>query len=124
MANQTEPHEHVPLPSQYFEILVTLASGESHGYRIVKDIEERTDGYVSLGVSTLYAAVKRMVDDGLVEDAGNQSSERSGGPPRRYYRITDLGREVAYLEASRLRRAAGIVLEKLAPAPQTDEMGR
>jgi len=124
MVGRTEPHEHVPLPSHHFEILVTLATGESHGYRIVKDIEERTEGNVSLGVSTLYAAIKRLVDGGLIEDAGNQASERSGGPPRRYYRITELGREVTRLDAHRLHRAAGIVLERLASPPQPDGMGR
>jgi DNA-binding PadR family transcriptional regulator len=124
MSGRTEPREHIPLPSHHFEILVTLTSGDSHGYRIVKDIEERTEGNVSLGVSTLYAAIKRLVDGGLVEDAGAQANERSGGPPRRYYRITELGREVAYLEASRLRSAAGIVLKRLAPKAQTDEAGR
>jgi len=124
MVSRSEPHEHVPLPSHHFEILVTLATGESHGYRIVKDIEERTEGNVSLGVSTLYAAVKRMVDDGLVEDAGDRASEKSGGPPRRYYRVTELGREIARLEAVRLQRAAGIVLENLASAPQMEELGR
>lgn len=123
MVSRSDPHEHVPLPSHHFEILVTLATGESHGYRIVKDIEERTEGNVSLGVSSLYAAVKRMVDAGLIEDAGDQASERSAGPPRRYYRITELGREVVRLDALRLHRAAGIVLEKLAPAQQTDEAG-
>lgn len=124
MVRRSAPHEHVPLPSHHFEILVTLTNGEYHGYRIVKDIEERTEGNVSLGVSTLYAAVKRLVDDGLIEDAGDQASERSGGPPRRYYRITELGREVVRLDALRLHRAAGIVLEKLTPVSQTDKSGR
>ena len=124
MVRRSEPHEHVPLPSHHFEILVTLTTGESHGYRIVKDIEERTGNNVSLGASTLYAAIKRLVDAGLIEDAGDQASEKSGGPPRRYYRITEVGRDVARLEALRLHRAAGIVLERLSPKTQVDEAGR
>jgi DNA-binding PadR family transcriptional regulator len=124
MVSRSEPREHVPLPSHHFEILVTLTNGESHGYRIVRDIEKRTEGNVSLGVSTLYAAVRRLVESGLIEDAGDQPSERSGGPPRRYYKITELGREVVRLEALRLQRAAAIVLEMLDPALQTDELGR
>ena len=124
MVSRSEPQEHVPLPSHHFEILVTLTTGESHGYRIVKDIEERTGNNVSLGASTLYVAIKRLVDAGLIEDAGDQASEKSGGPPRRYYRITEVGRDVARLEALRLHRAAGIVLERLSPKTQVDEAGR
>jgi DNA-binding PadR family transcriptional regulator len=124
MTNRSDAHEHVPLPSHHFEILVTLTTGESHGYRIVKDIEERTDNKVSLGASSLYAAIKRLVDGGLIEDAGDRAGEKSGGPPRRYYRITGLGLEVARLEAFRLRRAAEVVLEKLASVPQMGELKR
>jgi len=118
------PRDHIPLPSHHFEILVSLSEGDNHGYRIVKGIKERTGGCTSLGVSTLYAAIKRMVDVGLIEDAGDRVSDASGGPPRRYYRITDFGREVARLEALRMQRAAGIVLEKMSRPSHAGEVGK
>lgn len=124
MSRPRNPRDHIPLPSHQFEILVSLSEGDNHGYRIVKGIKERTGARTSLGASTLYAAIKRMVDIGLIEDAGDRASETSGGPPRRYYRITDFGREVARLEALRMQRAARIVLKKMSQPSHAGEVGK
>jgi DNA-binding PadR family transcriptional regulator len=99
---------HLPLAPQVFEILLALSQGSRHGYGIATEIRERTAGDVDIGTSSLYAAIRRLLADGLVTDAGRHPDEQSAGPPRRYYRLTDLGAEVVRLEAARLRKTAAV----------------
>lgn len=97
----------LPLSTPVFQILISLSDKELHGYAIIKDVEIRTKGAERLSTSTLYGAIKRMLRDGLiarVEPAPAGADER-----RRYYRITDFGREVADREAGRIRRLAMMV---------------
>lgn len=103
--DEVEIRRHLPVAPHVLEILLSLSHEPMHGYGLIQDIRARTGGDVNLGTSTLYATIRRMERDGLVanETAPEPSSE---GPPRRYYRITDLGREVARSEARRLRRVA------------------
>lgn len=97
---------HLPLAPHVFEILLSLSTGARHGYGIISDVRERTGGDVVIGTSSLYASIRRMLKTGLIEDDGDQRTDDSGGPPRRYYRITDLGADVVRQEAERLHRAA------------------
>jgi DNA-binding PadR family transcriptional regulator len=110
MSRQPRPddaHASLPLAPHVFEILLSLSEREHHGYELVRDIRERTGGDVDLGTSTLYAALRRLLAAGWVEDIGEAAQEvASGGPPRRTYRITERGREVALLEARRVNRIA------------------
>lgn len=110
MPARPEPKSHLPLSPQALEILIALGAGPAHGYGIIAQIDAQSGGAVRLSTSSLYAALKRLEEGGLVEDAG-RSSEASGGPPRRYFRITGQGREAARLEAVRLRGAAARALE-------------
>lgn len=103
----------LPLPPPHFEILLSLAVRPHHGYGMVKDIRERTGGVVDLGLSSLYAAIRRLMRDGLVEDAGDQPRDESAGPPRKYYRLTRLGRAVAKLEAERAQTVARTAKHRL-----------
>lgn len=101
-----DPRHYLPLQPNDFEILLALNESEKHGYRIIRDIEERTGGAVKLGTSTLYAAIRRLLAAGMLEDAGSKTNQASGGPPRRYYRLSGLGRRVLRLEALRLQEVA------------------
>ena len=105
--------DYLPLPPHLFEILVTLAGGPSHGYRIIQEVDERTDGRVSLSTSTLYGGLRRLVRDQLVAEVRERAADASGGPPRRYYRITEVGHDVAVQETERLRTAAARAAEAL-----------
>ncbi len=96
----------LPVAPHIFEILLALSQGPRHGYRIIADVSERTGGGIVIGTSSLYAAIRQMLRDGLIAEADPIETEPSSGPPRRYYAITDLGAEVAKLEAQRLRGAA------------------
>ena len=80
-------------------ILASLAGGEKHGYAIMKDVETQTDGRMKMGPGTLYGSIKRMLADGLIEDAGEKvdhDDER-----RRYYQLTEFGRTALHAEMQR-----------------------
>jgi len=101
-----ELQRHLPLSPHVFEILLSLSGEPRHGYGIISDVRERTGNTVNIGTSTLYASIRRLLELGFVRDEGDLPSPDSDGPRRRYYSITDTGREVAELEADRVRRSA------------------
>src|SRR3982751_5710628 len=97
-----EAETFLPLPTAGFHILVALADRDRHGYSIMQDVASRTDGKVRLSAGTLYSAVRRMLEQGLIEELRNSPDPSSEDERRRYYRLTRLGREVAVAEARRL----------------------
>lgn len=101
----------IPLTPLSFHILMALRHGASHGYAIGASIEETSDGSLRPTTGSLYQALKRLRDDRLLEKAPAPDGERSGGPPRLYFRLTRLGREVASLEAERLDRLLALARE-------------
>ena len=97
----------LPLPVAEFHILVTLAAGVRHGYGIMADVEARTDGHVRLGPGTLYGALRRMIERGLIEEA--PPDEGPAADRRLVYRITALGRDVAVAEARRMESCVEMI---------------
>jgi DNA-binding PadR family transcriptional regulator len=93
----------LPLPTAVFHILVALADRDRHGYSIMQDVAARTDRKVRLSAGTLYSAIRRMLEQGLIEELRDSPDPASEDARRRYYRITRLGRRVALAEARRLR---------------------
>ncbi len=104
-----DPESLLPLSSPVFQIMMSLHEQELHGYALIQDIERRTNGEVRLSTSTLYGAIKRMMRDGLVERSDDRPDPESDDERRRYYRITDFGRDVARSEAERIERLAKLV---------------
>ena len=99
-----DPNELLPLKHATYQILLALGDGDSlHGYAVMQAIAEMTGGRESILPGTLYAALARMVDEGLVEESEPRADEASGGPARRYYKRTAFGRAVARAESERLR---------------------
>jgi DNA-binding PadR family transcriptional regulator len=92
----------LPLSPIAFEMLLTLAAREHHGYSMMLDIEGRTGGRIKAHAGTLYRALGRMLDAGLVEELDERPDPDLDDERRRYYRLTPLGREVAAAEAARL----------------------
>jgi len=89
-----------------FQILLALAEGPAHGYGIRSRLEDRTDGEVRLGSGTLYEAVHRLLDQGLIEEVDAPGDEpTSGGPPRRVYALTEMGRAGLRTELRRMEDA-------------------
>ncbi len=109
----------LPLPTAFFHILVALADRDRHGYSIMQDVSARTDGKVRLSAGTLYSAVRRMLEQGLIEELRDRPDPSSSDERRRYYRLTRLGRRVAIAEARRVNdmltqaRATGLIPRKL-----------
>ncbi len=98
-----DPAALIPLKHSAYRVLLALAEGELHGYAIMQALSEMTGGRETILPGTLYAALARMVDDGLIETAPGSADEASGGPRRRCYRRTSFGRAVARAESERLR---------------------
>ena len=92
-----------PLTAAMFNVLLSLADGEKHGYAILKEVEEQTSGEVLLSTGTLYGIIKRLLSDGLIVESRHRPAE-GDDQRRRYYRLTDDGREVAVAEAQRMEK--------------------
>jgi DNA-binding PadR family transcriptional regulator len=92
----------LPLTPVSFEILLALASGELHGYAIMLDVERRTAGAISLHAGSLYRALNRLLEAGLIEELEERPGPELDDERRRYYRLTSKGLEVARGEARRL----------------------
>jgi DNA-binding PadR family transcriptional regulator len=98
-----DPATLIPLKHSTYRALLALADDELHGYAIMQAVSDMTDGRETILPGTLYAALARMVDDGLIETLQGPADEGSGGPRRRYYRRTSFGRAVARAESERVR---------------------
>lgn len=98
------PEDFLPLTPYTFHILMSLARREMHGYAIMVDVEERTEGQLILGPGTLYSSIKRMLKAGWIAESEERPDPDLDDERRRYYRLTDLGLRVAKAEANRLSR--------------------
>src|SRR5262245_47123660 len=102
------PESFLPLTAVVFEILLALSGGDLHGYDIMREVENRTAGDVSLHAGTLYRALHRLLRARLIEEIDDVAERSDAGDAvklderRRYYRLTPLGRGVAVAEARRL----------------------
>jgi DNA-binding PadR family transcriptional regulator len=92
--------EHLPLPNLPLHVLLSLAEGERHGWAIIKRIEELTAGSQSPSSGSLYLAMTRLEERGLIEEA--PAPEAEVDERRRYYRLTLLGKDVLEAEVGRL----------------------
>ena len=101
------PVDQLPLTVPVFQILLSLVDRDLHGYALIRDIESRTNGEVSLTASTLYGALARLLDAGLVAECPQEAGSR-----RRSYRITKEGRALVRREAERLARATAWARDK------------
>jgi DNA-binding PadR family transcriptional regulator len=99
-----------------FLVLTALANGRKHGYALIKEADELSEGRVALKVGTLYAALDRLGQQGLVADAGEEVVD---GRLRRYYKLTDEGVEVLEREVTRLESNAGQARARLRLRPVT-----
>lgn len=104
-ASRPDPKKHLPLPPSMYNVLLALGERTLHGYGMIQAFEEMTGGAETLLPGTLYATIARMVDEGLLEETDRPpDADPSGGPRRRYYRVTGYGRAVARAESERLGR--------------------
>jgi len=105
----------LPLPTAAFHILIALADRDRHGYSIMQDVAARTGGAMQLSAGTLYSSIRRMLEQGLIEELEESPDPSSTDERRRYYRLAQMGRRVAAAEVARLNalvqqaRATGLV---------------
>jgi DNA-binding PadR family transcriptional regulator len=100
---QRTPDSFLPLKSNWFHVLICLVEGEQHGYGIMQDVLERSDGKVRLWPATLYGSLKRLIESGLIVESGDRPAPEFDDARRRYYKLTSLGRRVLDLESQRLK---------------------
>jgi DNA-binding PadR family transcriptional regulator len=108
----------LPLPTATFHILLAIAKEDRHGYAVIQDVEQRTNGEIRLSAGTLYRSIQRMLEQGLLRETRDRPAPELDDERRRYYRITPFGQAVARAEAQRMAelvkmaRAQGLVLGK------------
>ena len=98
-----DPVAYLPLTEPTFYILLSLAPGKKHGYAIMKDVKALSRGRVNLSTSTLYTAIGRLLDQGLIARLSEEEQEAAPGLPRKSYALTELGRRVLEAETVRLQ---------------------
>ena len=98
---QRNPEEFVPLKPSVFTILMVLSDADAHGYGIKKDVERRSEGRIRLEPGTLYRVIGKLLDDGMIDEV-HRKLQSDEDERRRYYRLTQLGRQVLVAEAERL----------------------
>ena len=109
------PADYIPLPPSVFQILIALADRERHGYAIMQDIAARTGNKLRLSPGTLYGAIKRMLEQGFIEECDDRPDPDLDDERRRYYRITKLGRRIAEAETERLSKLVSQAVASLLP---------
>ena len=91
-----------PLPSAAFHILLALSCEDLHGYAIMREVEQQTDGRVRLGPGTLYGSIKTLLEAKLIVELAERPDAEPGTERRRYYRLTSAGLKLARSEAENL----------------------
>lgn len=102
----------LPLKPNWFHVLLSLASGEQHGYAIMQEVLERTGEKVRLWPATLYGTLERLLDAGLIAETSRRPSPEEDDARRRYYRLTALGRRVLAAESMRLEDLVRVIRDK------------
>ncbi len=107
MSSSPDPSAFLPLKVDDFNILLTLADGDRHGYAVLKELEAASGGRTRIAPSPFYRRIKRLREGGLVTEADERPAPELDDERRRYFRLTPLGRAVLAAEAGRLVELAG-----------------
>jgi DNA-binding PadR family transcriptional regulator len=110
--NGQPPETALDLTPAMFQVLLALGDGEKHGYAILKEVEEQTNGHVRLSTGTLYAMIKRLLSDGIIVECRNRPPAEEDDQRRRYYKLTPFGRQMAMAEVERMERTIATAREK------------
>ncbi len=111
MARQ-DPQAFLPLKTNWFHILLSLAAEEQHGYGIMQEVLDRTGGKVHLWPATLYGTLARLIDAELIQESEERPAAELDDARRRYYKLTRLGRQVLDLESQRLEELVNVMRAK------------
>ena len=106
------PENHPPLTPAVFHILLALTGSAKHGYAIMREVEETSEGRMLLGPGTLYGAIKRLLKAGLIAEIDERPDPALDDSRRRYYELTDLGRKALAAETERLAHLVEVARRK------------
>jgi len=106
------PRTLLPLTPIVFQVLLALSDGDRHGYGIIREIDQRTDGLIVLRTGTLYTVLKRLLELDLVEESDKRPAPDEDDERRRYYRVTAFGKAVTEAEARRLEGVVALARDK------------
>ncbi len=104
----------LPLRAQDYHILLVLLDGQRHGYGMVKEIGRQTGGQIRLEAGNLYRSVRRLIKEGLLAESDRRPAPESDDERRRYYSITEFGRQVVVAETERIRALVAAADARLA----------
>ena len=107
-----DPENLLPLNPSVFHILLALSDGDLHGYGIMQEVAEHTEGQIKLGPGTLYGAIKRLLSDRLIIETDERPDPEMDDERRRYYRLTDFGEKVLKAEVRRLSKMLSVAQSK------------
>ena len=102
MTREHIPQDILPLSESVFQIMLSLVGEDRHGYGIMKEVEARTEGRISLAPGTLYGAIKRLKHQGLIAEVEGRVDPELSDERRRYYTLTVPGQRVMRAEAARV----------------------
>jgi DNA-binding PadR family transcriptional regulator len=114
MSSPDNPSSYLPLSAAILHILLALAGQERHGYAIMQEIMQQSQGQYKIGPGTLYDNLQKMMYQGLVEESRRAGKDED--PRRRYYRLTRLGKSVLTAEVNRLEEVVRTAKSYLKPA--------
>lgn len=107
-----DPKNFLPLKTNWFHILLSLAGEEQHGYGIMQEVLERTGGKIRLWPATLYGSLKRLIEQELIAESEERPAAELDDARRRYYKLTGLGRLVLDAESARMEELVRILHRK------------
>lgn len=110
--DKLEPESLLPLNPSVFHILLALSDGDLHGYGIMQEVSEHTEGQIKLGPGTLYGAIKRLLSERLIVEVAERPDPELDDERRRYYRLTDFGQKVLKAEVRRLSKMLSVAQSK------------
>jgi DNA-binding PadR family transcriptional regulator len=106
--DKSDPDLLLPLRPSVFHILLALSDGDLHGYGIMQEVAEHSDGQIKLGPGTLYGAIKRLLSERLIVEADERPDPELDDERRRYYRLTDFGQQVLKAEVRRMSKMVSV----------------
>ncbi len=110
--SKRDPGNFLPLHNNWFHILLSLVGTDQHGYGIMQEVLQRTNGAVRIWPATLYGTLQRLISNGLIEESDERPVPELDDARRRYYRLTRLGRKVLELECERLQEMLRMAQKK------------
>ncbi|MBD3402245.1 PadR family transcriptional regulator [candidate division GN15 bacterium] len=111
-----------PLTPAVLHILLALSTRDRHGYGIMKQVRQDSNGKVSMGPGTLYGSIGRMIEAGLIQESDKKVDPEMDDERRVYYRITALGQQALAAELQRYREVVAVA-EQRQVTPGTSAQG-